>query len=118
MNLTEQIYAQALLLAGQLDRRQEVLLRMLCQAAEKLLAARLRTGITAEDCKSDFVSAASLLALAVLSETDEMREASSFTVGDLTVKKGESNAAAACLRRQAELMILPYQRDEFAFRGV
>lgn len=118
MNLSEQIFAQAVLLAGSIDARQEALLRLLCRAADASLSARLRDGITAADCKADFVAAASLYALAALSETDEMAQIESFSAGDVTVHKGKTSAASACLRYQAGLMISPYMKDGFSFRGV
>lgn len=118
MSLTEQIFAQALLLAGKLDGRQESLLMVLCTAAQRGLEQRLREGLTAEDCRSDFICGASLMALAALAETDEMGAGASFSVGDLTVKKSDSVSAANCLRRQAELVMMPYLRDAFAFMGV
>ena len=119
MNLSEQIFAQAVLLAGSIDTRQEALLRLLCSGAASSLSARLRDGITPQDCKADFVAAASLYALAALSETDDMAQVESFTAGDVTVKKGDKvSAASQCLRYQADLMISPYTRDTFSFRGV
>ena len=118
MILTEQIFAQSVLLAGQMDEKQEALLRLLCGAAENTLTARLRKGIRPQDCKADFVAAASLYALAALSEADGLNSVESFTAGDLTVHKGKSSAASACLRRQADLMISPYCGDNFSFRGV
>lgn len=118
MSLTDQIYTQALLLVGELDHRQEALLQVLCRSAENTLAAKLRAGIMAEDCAGDFVSAASLYALATLSETDGAMEPESFRVGDVTVHKSGSSAAANCLRRQAELMIGPYLTDHFSFTRV
>jgi len=118
MNLTEQIYAQSVLLAGSLEQKQEALLRLLCGAAANSLAARLRRGITPQDCKADFVAAASLYALAALSEADGLDSVESFTAGDLTIHKGKSTAASACLRRQADLMISPYCMDSFSFQGV
>lgn len=118
MNLTEQIFAQAVMLAGTIDGRQEALLRLLCASAESALAVRLREGIRPEDCKADFVAAASLYALAALSETDEMAALESFTAGDVTVRRRGTNAAARCLRYQADLMISPYSKDRFAFQGV
>ena len=42
MTLTEQVFAQAALLAGELDGRQTNLLRLLCGASASSLAARLR----------------------------------------------------------------------------
>lgn len=118
MNLTEQIFAQSLLLVGSLDGKQEALLRLLCSAAANALTARLRRGISPQDCKADFVAAASLYALAALSEADGLDSVESFAVGDLTVRKGKSTAASACLRRQADLMISPYCVDKFSFQGV
>ena len=118
MSLTEQIYAQALLLAGGLEARQEVLLKLLCRSAEVSLAARLREGLTAEDCKADFVAAASLYALAALSEAEDAEEPEQITAGDVTLRRKDSGAAANCLRYQAELMITPYLKDRFAFLGV
>lgn len=118
MMLTEQIFAQAVLLAGALDGRQEALLRLLCGAAASGLSARLRRGITPADCKADFIAAAALYALAALSEAGDTAQVESFTAGDVTVRKGKSSAASECLRYQAELMISPYIRDRFHFTGV
>ena len=116
MNLTDQIYAQALVMVGSLSPEQDALLRVLCQAAKATLASRLRGGVTPEDCRADFVSAGSLLALAALSESDTGPER--FTAGELTIPKSGSSTAARCLRRQAELILMPYVRDCFAFLGV
>lgn len=116
--MTEQIFAQAVLLAGGMDSRQEALLRLLCASAESSLNARLRDGITAADCKADFIAAASLYALAALSEVDDLAQVESFTAGDVTVRKGKASAASACLRYQADLMISPYTKSAFTFRGV
>lgn len=118
MSLTEQIYAQALLLAGGLEVKQEMLLRLLCRSAEASLGARLREGLAAEDCKADFVAAASLYALAALSEAGDPEQPEQFTAGDVTLRRRDSGAAANCLRYQAELMIGPYLKDRFTFRGV
>ena len=118
MMFTEQIFAQAILMAGQMEEKREALLRLLCTAAANTLAARMRRGIGPEDCKADFVAAASLYALAALSEAEGLDNLESFTAGDVTVRRGKSSAAAECLRRQAELMISPYCADGFSFRGV
>ena len=116
MNLTDQIYAQALVMVGSLSPEQDALLRVLCQAAKATLAGRLRKGVTPADCRADFISAGSLLALAALSESDTGPER--FTAGDLTIQKSGGSAAARCLRSQAELILMPYVRDCFAFLGV
>ena len=116
MSLIEQIYAQALLMAGPLSQEQDALLRMLCRVAKNNLEGRLREGLTAEDLRADFIAAGSLLALAALSECDSCPER--FTAGELTVQRGSSSAAARCLRSQAELILVPYVRDSFTFLGV
>lgn len=118
MTLTDQIYAQALLMAGQLTPGSDALLRTLCQGVCGSLNTRLRKGLTAEDCKADFVAAGSLYALAALTEIDSGAQPESFTAGDVTVHRGSGVAAANCLRYQADLMISPYVTDSFAFLGV
>lgn len=118
MTLKEQVFAQAVLLAGELDGQQTDLLNILCAAATASLTARLKEGITPEDCKADFVAAASLLALASLNGTDSAEQLEEFKAGDLTVKRGSKDAASRCLQRQAEMMITPYLKDRFAFQGV
>jgi len=120
MTLSEQVYAQALLLAGDLDERQSQLLQVLCSAAASSLEARLRDGLTAEDCKADFIAAASLYALASLGDVEDSVQVEEFQAGDLTVRQSKEgrDAASNCLQRQAEMIILPYLKDRFAFVGV
>ena len=120
MSLRDQVLAQALLLAGELTERQQTVLGALCTATTASLNARLREGLTAEDCKADFIAAASLLALAAMAGIAEDVPVEQITVGDFTVRKGNlsHDAASNCLRAQAELMIAPYLKDSFSFMGV
>lgn len=118
MTLTEQIFAQALLLAGELEPKQMDLLKVLCRGANNSLAGRLREGLTPEDCKADFIAAASLFALSALSEADETSAVEMFQAGDLSIRRRGGDAASNCLRNQAELMIAPYLKDCFTFVGV
>ena len=118
MSLREQVYAQALLLAGELTQQQTRILEALCTAACASLTARLREGLSPADCKADCIAAASLLALAALNGVDEDAAAEQITAGDLTIRRGSRDAAANCLRAQAELMITPYLKDRFSFLGV
>ena len=120
MMLSDQVYAQALLLAGDLEQRQSQLLQVLCNAATSSLASRLREGITPEDCKADFIAAASLYALASLNGVEETVQVEEFRAGDLTIRQSSTgrDAASNCLQRQAEMMILPYLKDRFSFMGV
>lgn len=117
MTLTEQVYAQAVLMAGQTISLQQPLLEAFSQSATVSLTAQLREGLTPEDCKADFVAAAALYALAALAEVDEMADFSHIQVGDVTMKRG-GGAATACLRNQARLMMTPYLADRFVFQGV
>ena len=119
MTLKDQVFAQAALLAGELEERQRDLLSLLCIAATSSLTSRLREGLTPEDCRADFVAAASLYALAALNEAQDSDQVEEFKAGDLTVKQGSrKDAASRCLQNQAELMITPYLKDRFAFLGV
>ena len=118
MSLTEQIYAQACLLAGELAERERKLLELLCTSAVAGLTARLRPGMTPEDCRADFVAAASLFALASMSSVSADAAMEEVRVGDVTLKHKDPDAASRCLRSQAELIIAPYVGDRFCFRGV
>lgn len=118
MTLIDQVYAQAMLLAGGLEPKQEALLKVLCRGVTTSLSARLRDGLTAEDCKADFIAAASLYALAAISGTGELDQLEQIRAGDVTLKRSGTDAAANCLRYQAELMIAPYLKDRFSFKGV
>ena len=117
MTLAQQVFAQAQVLAGELEERQYRLLQVLCQGSASALANRLRTGLTPADCKADFLAAASLFALSALAEaTEEGLE--QVVIGDLTLRHRSSDAASNCLRNQAELIIAPYLKDGFSFQGV
>ena len=120
MMLKDQVFSQALLLTGELDEHQTDMLHALCGAFTASLAAKLKEGLTAEDCKADFIAAASLYALASLSSIDEDVQVQEFKAGDLTVKQSSTarDAASKCLERQAEMLIAPYLKDRFAFVGV
>lgn len=118
MTLIERVFAQALTLAGILDEQQTALLEVLCRSAVSALCAQLREGLKPEDCLADFISAASLLALAAISEAGDNAAVESFTAGEVSVRREKNSAAANCLRYQARVMMMPYIRDPFAFLGV
>lgn len=115
MTLTEQVYAQACLLADTLDEKEQQLLQILCRAAVNNLTARLRDGLTPEDLKADFIAAASLFAIASLSGAKDVGE---MKLGDVTIKRSGADTASKCLQNQAALIIAPYLKDGFCFRGV
>ena len=80
MSLIEQIQAQALLLAGDLTDQQVQILSALCYGAASSLEKRLREGLTPDDCKADFIAAASLLALAGMNSVTGEESAEQITV--------------------------------------
>ena len=53
MTLEEQIYAQCLVMAGELSPEQDKLLTVLCRAARATLAGRLRENVKPEDCQKE-----------------------------------------------------------------
>ena len=118
MSLVEQIYAQALVLTQDSTDMNLPLLEVFCRSAENALRSKLRDGITPEDCKADFIAAASLLALAALSEADETAQMDQISAGDITFRRGSTDSAACCLRYQAEVVMTPYLKDNFTFMGV
>ena len=118
MTLTEQIYAQALVLIQDSQDEDLAMLEILCRCSENSLRQKLRDGVTPDDCKADFVAAASLYALAALSEMDEVANMQQIQAGDLTLRRGSADSAACCLRYQAEVLMLPYLKDKFSFVGV
>ena len=118
MSLIEQIQAQALVLTQDSTDVNLPMLEVFCRSAENSLRQKLREGITPEDCKADFIAAASLLALAALSETDELAQVEQISAADMTLRRGSPDSAACCLRYQAELIMKPYLQDKFVFMGV
>ena len=116
--MTEQVFIRAKALAGIEEGQQAELLCVFCKAAVTALTARLREGLTAADCGEDFVTAASLLALAAYTENDPMENLEQMQLGDMTVRTGGSAVAAKCLRDQADMVMRPYCRDGFSFMGV
>ena len=118
MTLTEQICAQALVMLRDFEEDQQALLETLCRASEVSLRGKLREGLTPEDRLADFIAAASLYAVAALTEADDTAQLDQVSVGDLTLRRGSKDAASCCLRYQAELLMQPYTKDRFAFVGV
>ncbi len=115
--MRDRIYARAVELSGEPDRRKQDLLYILCDSCADTLAGKLREGMMPEDCGEAFVTAAALYALAAAAELD--RETVEFRAGDLTVNQGGSwETVARTLRNQAEDMLGAYLKDRFLFTGV
>ena len=116
--LTQVIYAHALLMAPELSDREEELLKDLCFAAEESLQSKLRPNIIIKDCHNQFVAAASMYALAALSEISDEGQFEQVVAGDLTIRRADSTVAANCLRNQADMLMAPYVKLGVAFMGV
>lgn len=119
MRLTDQVLTQAELLAGDMEDAGRELLRILCGAAVNTLRCQLREEITPEDCREEFIAAASLYALAEWYRGRAGAEVQEFRAGDLTVKQGDGAAhAPESLKAQALALLRPYRKDSFRFMGV
>ena len=114
----ERILELALALGGGEDR---ALLPPLCAAAERARLARLREGVTAEDCGEALLCAAALTAAADFSACrGGSGQVESFTVGEVSVRTGGAGSSPSGeLRETAEELMAPYTAMEgFCFRGV
>ena len=113
------IAAKARELAGDISDESGRLLNVLCAAAEAELRSRLKNGAPSAELEEVFVTAAGMLAFAMLTETERAEDVSSFTAGSVSVTLRGSSVSAAALRRQAENMLRGYiDSGDFAFLGV
>ena len=112
---TQEILELAVRMCGQGADR-EILLP-LCQAARLEVESWLKPGKLPQDCSSAFVIAAAWLALAGLETSRNEAGVSSFTAGDLTIRK-EGGSSVEGLREQAWTLMAPFRRDTFCFQGV
>lgn len=101
---------------------QEELLLPLVRAACGQLAARLKRGTLPEDCGPAFPLAAAMTAMDRLSAMTGggcAGEVTSFTAGDLTIRKGTGGGQGRSLSAQAGELLAPWLGDNgFVFRGV
>ena len=111
--------AAAIAQSGEAERP---LLEALCAAAEAETAARLRAGVSPEDCGSCFACAAAMLAAAGALSCQGSGGVEQFAAGDVQLRlKGGAGGdeTAQALRRQAGELMRPYWTDGgFAFAGV
>ena len=99
---------------------QEELLLPLVQAVHSQLAARLKQGTVPEDCGPAFPLAAAMTAMdqlyGMLGGADEV---TSFTAGDLTIRKESGGGTGKSLSEQAERLLAPWLASPgFVFQGV
>lgn len=108
---------------GAVEDQRELLLPLI-QAVWKQLAGRLRPEVMPEDCGSAFPLASAMVVMERLSGLTgggSVGEVTSFTAGDLTIKKesGSGSQAAKGLSGQAKELLAPWLRDGgFVFQGV
>ncbi len=115
--MQDRIFARAVELTGEEDRKKQDQLRILCETAALTLKGRLREGVTPNDCGEAFVMAAALYAVAAAAEMD--RDAAEFRAGDLTVKQRQDRETMArTLRAHGEELMGPYVKDRFLFTEV
>ena len=110
MTMRERILRLALAAAGETE---QTLLEPLCAAAERSWLARLREGVTAEECGEAFPCAAAFTAAADLAAGEG--GAVSFSAGDVSVNLGggaERTRRAETLRQTAERLMEPFVRAE------
>ena len=98
----------------------EELLLPLVQAVERQLAGRLREGVAPEDCGSAFPLAAAMTAVDRLSAmTGGGDGVTSFTAGELTIRKETDRGTGGNLSVQAESLLAPWlEQTGFVFQGV
>ena len=118
MNLTGEIFARVLELAGDADEDQRRLLQALSEGANAAIRAGVRREAEEGETREMLVTAGSLLALAGFLETDGSRSVERFSVGEVTVQPGSGSAAARALRDQARAILGPCGKDRFAFRRI
>lgn len=99
---------------------QEELLLPLVRAVREQLAARLKEGTLPEDCGPAFSLAAAMTAMDRLSGMTGGGGVTSFTAGELTIRKeAGSGGSDRSLSQEAEGLLAPWLRDNgFVFRGV
>ncbi|MBR6259194.1 MAG: hypothetical protein IKR21_03180 [Oscillospiraceae bacterium] len=96
-------------------------MKAFCDAAADILEGRLKEGVSPEDCRGAFTTAAALYALAMKTDAEGASGGgSSYTAGSVTVRGGGSaSASAGRLRQQAQAVLAPFCDDgSFAFIGV
>ena len=94
----------------------EELLLPLVQAVERQLAGRLREGVAPEDCGPAFPLAAAMLVMDRLSGMTG--GVTSFTAGELTIRREQGGTGRKGLSAQAEGLLAPWLGDTgFMFQG-
>ena len=116
--MTEEIMALCRTMGAEED--QEELLLPLVQAVSDQLAARLRGGAAPEGCGPAFSLAAMMVMDKLAGMTGERGGGvTSFTAGDLTIRRDGGSGTEKSLSQQAEELLAPWLGDAgFCFQGV
>ena len=122
LGVTDEILALAAVLTGAKEQEQAAL-QLLCTAAEQEVLNGLKDGCDRESCREVCICAAAWLAAAgLLTGRAATGDGGSFKVGEVSVSGGDGQRllqVAACLRQQAEQLMMPYAKDGgFAFLEV
>ena len=111
MDIYEEILQTAKSLCGGADTH----LPLICTAVAKNLQARLRSGVSVEECRDSFVYAAALMTLSIIRTVDN-DQLSGFDAGTLKLNFTDRTDQLATL---ANRLLAPwYSANDFAFRGV
>lgn len=104
---------------GAAQEKEELLLALI-ETVQGQLAGQLREGISPEDCGSAFPLAAAMTAMERLSAlAGGGDEVTSFTAGELTIRRESGKSQTGNLSRQARELLAPWLGDTgFVFRGV
>lgn len=102
-------------LAVQLLEKEDARLLPICTAVYESLLARLRSGVTEDECSEAFVMAGALYSLSMLKNLDDLG-LSAFDAGALKLTfRGNGGDT---LSQMAQRILSPWCDDDFAFRGV
>lgn len=107
------VYEEALQAATALYGEEDENLSLLCQAAADSYTARLRQGLTADDCGQALPTAAALVAVATLRSGGAV---SDFSAAAISVRYADGTGR---FLEAAERLMMPYlAAGGFAFRSV
>ena len=114
---SNQIYANAAELLGNLTEAEQTVLLQYCNAAAAQCRARLRSDVEEAGAATVLEQACAMLAAALFLDAGEHGEIQSFTAGKLSVTTRSGNRAQR-LQQCAETLLAPYSAGHFAFLGV
>ena len=109
------VQEEILQLAESLSGANHEKLPLICTAAAQNLQARLRSGVSIDDCRESFVYAAALMSLSIVKTMDDDR-LSGFDAGTLKLSFDNRTDQLFVI---ANRLIAPWRAaDDFAFCGV